>query len=57
MEMVKRSVTARKWVVGRGRDEWVEEKIWEAVNSEMSTEELVLLKCGVGEDSCESLRL
>ena len=51
MEMVKRSVTARKWVVGRGRDEWVEEKIWEAVNSEMSTEELVLLKCGVGEDS------
>ena len=31
MEMVKRSVTARKWVVGRGRDEWVEEKIWEAV--------------------------
>ena len=50
MEMVKRSVTARKQVGGRGRDEWVEEKIWEAVNSEMSTEELMLLNCGVGED-------
>ena len=36
---------------GRGRGEWVEEMIWEAVNSEMSTEELMLLNCGVGEDS------
>ena len=49
--MVKRSVTARKWVGGRGRDEWVEEKIWETVNSKMTAEELMLLNCGVGEDS------
>ena len=48
--MVKRSVTARKWVGGR-RDEWVEEKIWETVNSKMTAEELMLLNCGVGEDS------